>query len=114
MQQNVVIQEGVDAIVVKAKAPIPTEISNQSQALALAREAAITTGQTHLLSYILSKRTRSGKELSEAEIPSLKLQDKVRGTVSGAQILSTRYDDGQCQVTMSVSKSRVKVLRKGN
>ncbi len=63
------VRETTEYIYAVATAPVPTEVTNRTQALSLARDAAVTLGQTSLLTYILSKKTKSHKTLAEAELP---------------------------------------------
>lgn len=114
IDESLKITEGPKYITVLSQAPVPAEVQNKTQALALAREAAIATGQVQLLTYILSKKTDSGKALEEAEHPYLELQEKVRGIVKGAQIEKTKYVDDICHVTMSISRKAIKEILKDN
>lgn len=108
------IKEGPESIYAVSKAPIPQEITNKSQAMSLARDAAVTLGQTSLLTYLLDKKTHSKKTLAEAEVPYIKLQVEIRGMVQGAEVVKTVYDAGECEVTLAISKSQVKELLKKN
>lgn len=107
------VHEGWGSLQVKATAPLPQEVVNETQAQALAREAAIVRGQTALLTYVLQKRTRSRKTLAEAEIPSLQLQEHIRGYIKGAKAVRTMWAPLECTVTLVLDKSELKsILRK--
>src|SRR5262245_32895036 len=80
------VSEGLFELTVKAWAPLLTEITNETQAAALARESAIAQGQMAILGYVLDKKSHSHKTLAEAEIPSLPLQGRIRGMVKGARV----------------------------
>jgi len=108
------LKESWKSIVVKAEAPIPEEIKNQTQAKALSREAAIVIGQNRILSYILEKKTKSGRPLKVAEVPSLDLQGKIRGMVKDVKISSTRWKEGWCQVKLILKKKDLKKILKNN
>lgn len=98
----------------RAEAPIPEEISNPTQARALSRDAAVSMGQEALLRYVLSKRARSGKPLSEAEIPSLELQNRIRGMIVGVKVGKTRWDNDSCTVDLVLPKSELKNILRRN
>lgn len=108
------ISEGWSEIEVKAVAPIPTDISNETQAKALSREAAIGLGQESLLTYVLKKKTKKGKLLSEAEVPSLELQSEVRGVIQGARLKKTIWKSDSCTVVLGLDKSNIKKILKKN
>jgi len=108
------LKESHDAITVRMRAPYPPEVSNKTQAMALARDAAVASGQTLLLNHILNKETKSDKTLAEAEFPSIKLQTEIRGVIKGARILKTKYEDNECWVILSISQRQVKKLLKEN
>ena len=108
------IHEGFSSITVTALAPIPDELGNTTQGQAISREAAVGIAQIHLLNYVLTKRAHSGKILSEAEIPSIDLQQEIRGTVKGAAVVSTVFEAKECRVKLVLPKSRLKyILKKG-
>jgi hypothetical protein len=99
-----VVKEGFGDLRVTAEAPLPEEVDNESQARALSKEAATARGQTALLKYVLAKKTHSKKLLSEAEIPSLELQDHIRGYVKGARIVRTQWLPKSCRVSLILDK----------
>jgi len=107
------VQEASDYIYVTAKAPIPAEVKDKTQAMSLARDAAVTIGQVDLLTFVLSKKTRSKKTLGEAEIPYIKVQQEIRGRIQGAEVIKTRYEGDECVVTLALPKSEIaEILRK--
>ncbi len=108
------VSEGLNSIVVTTVAPIPQEIENVTQAQALAREAAIGLGQREILNYILQKKTKSEKLLSVAEVPSLQLQDEIRGLVQGAIVKKTHWTNDECRVTLEIDKRHLKDILKKN
>ncbi len=110
----VIINEGSRVIEVRSTAPIPEEITNETQASALSREAAITQGQAELLTYVLNKKTRSGKTLAEAEIPSLDLQGKIRTLIREVRIKKSTWKDKKCTVFLQMNKKPLKTLLKSS
>lgn len=102
------------AVRVRAEAPIPEEVTNPTQRLALCREAALSMGQDALLGHLLAKKARSGKTLAEAEIPSLELQNRIRGTVMGVEVLNTTWAEDACRVELSLPKRRLRPLLRRN
>lgn len=112
--EPLVVKEGVRELRVLASAPIPEEVENETQARALSREAAVVRGQTALLSYILEKPTRSKKKLSEAEIPSLELQNNIRGYIQGARVARTEWGPKKCTVLLILNKKYLKEILSKN
>lgn len=108
------VRESFTTISVDTHAPYPSDIENETQARALAKEAAVTIGQNEILRYVLRKRTRSGKTLEEAQIPSTAIQDNVKALIVGAQVSGVRFEKDGCRARVSVRKKNLKViLRKG-
>ena len=95
LPKDILVKETLASITVRAAAPIPSEVMNETQGLALAREAAVMLAQTRLLTTILTKKTASKKTLAEAEIPSLALQGEVRAFIRGAEVTKTVYREGK-------------------
>ena len=56
---KVVVHDSFSSIWVQSTAPFPPEITNDSQAHALCRDAAIAIGQDHLLAHVLDMKTKS-------------------------------------------------------
>ncbi len=108
------VDEGWGSLQVQATAPIPEEVQNETQARALSREAAIVRGQTALLTYVLQKRARSKKTLAEAEIPSLPLQEHIRGYIKSAKVKKTMWGRIECTVTLVLDKSELKSILSKN
>ena len=108
------VEEVWGSLQVRSTAPIPEEVSNATQAQALAREAAVVRGQTALLMHILKKRTHSKKTLAEAEIPSLPLQERVRGYIKGARVTRTQWVKEGCRVTLVLDKSELRSILRRN
>ncbi len=107
------VSEGFSSFTAKASAPIPDEVTNQTQARALARDAAIVMAQDALITRVLEKKTHSHKTLAEAQEPSLEIQEKIKAAVKGARVVKTRWTDKECQVVIEMSKSHIKeILRK--
>lgn len=112
-QDMVKVDESWGALKVRPTAPIPEEVTNQTQAQALCRDAAIVRGQTALLTHVLSKKAHSKKTLAEAEVPSLELQQSIRGYIHGARVVRTQWLKDSCAVTLVLDKSELKsILRK--
>jgi hypothetical protein len=108
------VHEGWSTLWVDTHAPYPSEITDETQARALAKNAAVVLGQNELLKYIAHKRARSGRTLEVAQIPSTELQDQVKGFIQGAQVSGVRFDKNGCRLRVSASKANLKViLRKG-
>jgi hypothetical protein len=108
-----VVKESWSELRVVASAPIPEEIENQTQAKALAQEAAVVRGQTAFIKYIERKKTRSKKTLAVAEYPYLDLQAKVQNYIKGARVARTRWTPKSCTVTLVLSKKALnEILRK--
>ena len=112
--KSVKLKEKWDRIVVKAKAPIPEEVSNEEQAMALSRNAAIVMAQNKIMSHIMKEKTKSGKTLAVAAHPYLEIQEKLKGLVQGAAVKRTRWKNGFCQVTVEMSKKQLKKILKEN
>ncbi|MFN0116908.1 MAG: hypothetical protein ACKVQC_01275 [Elusimicrobiota bacterium] len=108
------VTESFSKITAYSCAPVPKEVSNETQARAISREASVSLGQEAILKKILSKKTHSGKTLAEAEVPSLDLQKKVRDTIKGSIVKKTQWKDGLCWTLIELPKSRVKTLLKKN
>jgi len=106
------IHVGFLSISVKATAPIPSEIENETQAHAMSRDAAILTAQNILLTYVLEQRGRSGRKLSVSEIPSTEMQQRIRGFVKGAKVMKTVWKDKTCIVTLTVNKRDLRLIRR--
>lgn len=113
-QEKVSVHESPFNIWANASAPIPSEVSNETQARALSRDAAIMMAQDALLHHVLQKKTSSGRPLSVAEVPSLELQQKIRETIKGAQVSKTQWLRKECRVTLEISKSRIRPFLKRN
>lgn len=112
-EEKIQVSEGWKSFQVRSTAPIPSEVTNETQSRALSREAAISAGQAALLTVVLQKRTHSKKTLAEAEIPSLDLQGRIRGTIKGARVVKTVWINKECTVTLVLDKSHIKdILRK--
>jgi len=106
------LHEGTSAIVVTAQAPVPAEITDKSLAQSVAKEAAIGIGRTHLMRYVLKKKTHTKKTLADAMIPSVDLQKSVKDLVDGAEVKNVEWKTDQCVVTLSLSKDKLaKILR---
>lgn len=112
--ERIRVDEGWQALRVTARAPIPEEVSNETQARALSREAAVIKGQTALLTYVLQKRAHSKKTLAEAEIPSVPLQQHIRGYIKGARVVKTTWGRIECSVTLVLDKSELKSILRRN
>lgn len=112
--QEPLVNERWGTLQVRASAPIPEEVSNETQAQALARDAAVVRGQTALLTYVLQKKTRSKKTLAEAEIPSLPLQERIRGYIKGARVVKTTWGTIECTVTLVLDKNELKEILNKN
>ena len=108
------VRETISSIAVDTHAPYPPEIENETQARALAKEAAVVVGQNEILRYILGKRTRKGIPLSEAQVPSTIIQDDIKAFIAGSRVSGVRFDKTGCHLRVSVQKANLKViLRKG-
>lgn len=108
------VHEGWSALRVKTTAPIPSEVSNVTQARALSREAAVVMGQDALLTYVLKKKTHSKKTLAVAEVPSLELQQKIRATIKGVRVIRTQWINNECRVTLELPKRHIKAILRNN
>lgn len=104
------ISETPFSITAAATAPLPTEVKDETQARALSREAAVALAQAAILERVLQMKTRSHKLVKDAEIPSLELQNNVRATIQGAEILKTKWTADSCRVTLVLRKSRLRPL----
>jgi hypothetical protein len=113
-EKKLVVKESLGELSVVSTAPVPEEVDNQSQAKALSREAAVLRGQTALLTYVLQKKTHSKKTLAEAEIPSLELQENIRGYIKGAKVARTDWKPKDCTVLLTLSKTHLKELLRKN
>lgn len=108
------VHEGLFALTVTVKSVLSPEITNETQAKALARDAAVAVGQINLLKRVLEKKASSRKTLAEAEIPSIALQQQIRGYIKGAKITRTKWEGQYCYVTLSLDKSELKQILKKN
>lgn len=108
------VKEGTRELRVRSSAPIPTDVQNETQARALSREAAVVRGQTAFLTFVLDKPARSKRKLSEVEIPSLELQEKIRGYVKGAKVVRTEWTPKDCVVDLALDKKFLKELIRKN
>ncbi len=108
------ISESWGSIRAQASAPIPSEVSNATQAQSLARDAAIVRAQTALLTHVLQKKARSKKILAEAEIPSVDLQQHIRGTIKGARVTRTQWTADVCNVTLVLDKAMINEILRAN
>ncbi|OVE77804.1 hypothetical protein BVX98_01910 [bacterium F11] len=111
-KEKVKIKERGRTIKVWASAPIPEEVTNQTQAMALSREAAIVVAQTQLLNYIDKKKVKSGKTVEVMEVAYHKLESEIKGLVKGAKVLSTKWKEGRCWVKLAASRRDLKVILK--
>jgi hypothetical protein len=108
------VRESLSSIAVDTHAPYPPEIENETQARALAKEAAVVLGQNEILRHILRKRTRKGITLEQAQVPSTALQDDIKAFIAGSRVSGVRFDETGCRLRVSVQKANLKViLRKG-
>lgn len=111
-QNSPLVREGPTAVVARARAPFPPEITDEAQAGVLACEGATTRGQTSLLTHILKKKAASGKPLEQAEIPHIAVQNDVRTLVKNAKVLEKSVKDQACTITLAVDKSDLKAILK--
>ncbi len=106
------VHESLSSLWVDTRAPYPMEIENETQARALAKEAATALGQNALLRHVLAKKTAKGRALSEAQVPSTEIQDGVKALIAGAAVSGVKFDKGACRLRVSVDKKNLKVLLK--
>lgn len=108
-----IVDEGMSSFVVKAEAPIPSEIKDEAQARKFAEEAALTWGQNQILTYILKKKAKSGRILAVAEMPSLELQKEIRDYVKTAKAEDVEFTNKICRLNLVLPKAPLKaILRK--
>jgi hypothetical protein len=108
------VNETMSLLIVKAEAPVPSEITDEMQAQNVARDAAETWGQTQILTYILKKKTKSGKILAVAETPSLELQKEIRDYVKSAKAEDVKYENKICRLNLVLPKGPLKAILKKN
>lgn len=106
------VHESLSSIWVDTRAPYPPEIDNETQARALARQAATALGQNAILQYVLAKKTPKGKTLAVAQVPSTEVQESVKGFIAGARVDGVKFDKTGCRLQVSVDKKNLKVLLK--
>ncbi|WP_018248072.1 LPP20 family lipoprotein [Orenia marismortui] len=73
----------------------PSYVKNKSQAIIMAREAAITMAQRRLLEIIKGVRIDSEQTVENAQIKSDLIKKKVSGLVKGAQIVEEKKMDNR-------------------
>mgnify|MGYP000889933981 CR=1 FL=1 len=108
------VNETMSSLIVKAEAPVPTEIADEVQAQKVARDAAERWGQTQILTYILKKKTKSGKILAVAETPSLELQKEIRDYVKTAKAEDVKYENKICRLNLVLPKAQLKTILRKN
>ena len=111
---NNIVDESWSVLKVRAEAPIPKEIENEAAAQKVAQEAAVTWGQNQILTYILKKKTHSGKILAVVETPSLELQKEIRDYVKTAKPENVEFTNKICRLNLVLPKSPLKTILRKN
>lgn len=111
---KITVDESFSTLTIKAEAPIPSEIPDEAQARKFAEEAAVTWGQNQILATILKKKTRSGKLLAIAEMPSLELQKEIRDYVKTAKAENVSFTNKICRLNLVLPKAPLKAILRKN